>query len=304
MRCGSSLVATAQALPVAERQPVSVSPPDRAEFCTTPYHSRRRHDIAGADRTLVATGVTDARFIGLRRWNLGLTALHVAQAVLILMLADGFAIAVTSSFPDGPPGTPVPAPSTLFDVRVGWAVAIFLGLAALDHLLTATVSRGVYEEDLRRGINRFRWIEYSFSATLMIILIGFYSGITSINVVIAVAGANVGMILFGWLQERTNPPGRTSTTMLPFWFGALVGVAPWISIAVNIVGSKTVPGFVYGIVIAQFIFFFSFGLNQWLQYREVGRWMDYAFGEKAYLVLSLVAKSVLAWQIFAGSLAN
>ncbi len=269
-----------------------------------PDHSRRRHDIVGADPTLVATGVTDARLIGLRRWNLGLTAVHLAQAVLILMLADGFAIAVTSSFPEGPPGTLVPAPNTLFHVRIGWAVAIFLGLAALDHLLTATVSRGVYEDDLRRGINRFRWIEYSFSATLMIILIGFYSGITSINAVIAVAGANVGMILFGWLQERMNPPGRTSTTMLPFWFGALVGVAPWISIAVNVVGSKTVPGFVYGIVIAQFIFFFSFGLNQRLQYREVGRWTGYAFGEKTYLVLSLVAKSVLAWQIFAGSLAN
>lgn len=220
------------------------------------------------------------------------------------MLADGFVIAVTSSFPGGPPGTPVPAPTKLFDVRIGWAVAIFLGLAALDHLLTATVSCGVYEDDLKRGINRFRWIEYSFSATLMIILIGFYSGITSINAVIAVAGTNVGMILFGWLQERMNPPGRTSTTMLPFWFGALVGIAPWISIALNIVGSETVPGFVYGIAIAQFIFFFSFGLNQWLQYRKVGLWTDYAFGEKTYLVLSLVAKSVLAWQIFAGSLAN
>jgi len=73
---------------------------------------------------------------------------------------------------------------------------------------------------------------------------------------------------------------------------------------VNIIGAKTVPGFVYGIVIAQFVFFFSFGLNQWLQYRGVGRWTDYAFGEKAYLVLSLTAKSVLAWQIFAGSLAG
>jgi hypothetical protein len=51
-------------------------------------------------------------------------------------------------------------------------------------------------------------------------------------------------------------------------------------------------------------FFFSFGLNQWLQYRGIGRWADYAYGEKTYLVLSLVAKSVLAWQIFAGSLAG
>ncbi|MFM9082835.1 MAG: hypothetical protein ACKOQ7_02880, partial [Actinomycetota bacterium] len=43
---------------------------------------------------------------------------------------------------------------------------------------------------------------------------------------------------------------------------------------------------------------------QWLQYRRVGRWADYLHGEKVYLVLSLAAKSFLAWQIFGGSLAN
>jgi len=258
---------------------------------------------SSGSRGTTATGVTDERLVSLRRWNLGLSALHLAQAALVLILANGFAIAVTSSFPEGPPGTPVPAPATLFEVRIGWAVAIFLSLAALDHLLTSTVARGVYEHDLRRGINRFRWVEYSLSATLMIILISFYFGVTSINAVIAIAGANVAMILFGWLQERMNPPGRASTTMLPFWFGALVGTAPWVAIAVNLIGSETVPVGVYGIFIVQAVFFFSFGLNQWLQYQEVGPWTDYAFGEKTYLVLSLGAKSLLAWQIFGVSLA-
>jgi hypothetical protein len=168
--------------------------------------------------------------------------------------------------------------------------------------VTATVGRSTYERDLRGGINRFRWIEYSFSATLMVLLIGFYSGITNITAVIAVAGANVAMILFGWLQERMNPPGRTATTMLPFWFGTIAGIAPWIAIAVQVVGSKSVPGFVYGIVIVQFVLFFSFGLNQWLQYRGIGKWTDYVYGEKAYLVLSLAAKSLLAWQIYFPSL--
>ncbi len=256
------------------------------------------------DTEKVASGVTHERLRGLRRWNLGLTLLHLAQAIVIVLLAGDFAITVTSSFPEGPPGTPQPPPGSLFDVPIGWAVAVFLGLAALDHFLTATVGRGVYEGDLRRGINRFRWVEYSLSATLMIILIGFYSGITGINAVVAIAGANVAMILFGWIQELMNPPGRERTMMLAFWFGTLVGLAPWVAILINIVGSETVPGFVYGIVFAQFAFFMSFGVNQWLQYRGVGPWTDYAYGEKAYLVLSLVAKSVLAWQIFAGSLAG
>ena len=32
-----------------------------------------------------------------------------------------------------------------------------------------------------------------------------------------------------------NPPGRDHTTMLPFWFGTLAGLAPWVVIAINVV---------------------------------------------------------------------
>jgi hypothetical protein len=250
-----------------------------------------------------AVGVNESSLRGLRRWNLGLTLLHGAQALVVLALASDFAITVTSQFPEGPPGTPAAAPEALFDVRVGTAIAVFLGLAALDHLLTATVLRGRYEADLRNGLNRFRWIEYSFSATVMVLLIAFYNGITGISAVVAIIGANVAMILFGWLQELMNPPSRERTTMLPFWFGCVAGAAPWVAIGINTLGSDTVPGFVYGIIVSLFVFFMSFALNQWLQYRRVGRWADYAYGEKVYLVLSLVAKSALAWQIFGGSLA-
>jgi len=266
----------------------SATPPERAES-------------SGAT---IASGVTPEREADLRRWNLGLTVLHGAQAALILAMASDFAITVTSTYPQGPPGTRLSTPERLFDVAIGPAIAVFLLLAAFDHFATATFARRTYENDLRRGINRFRWVEYSLSATLMVLLIASYSGITDITALVAIAGANIAMILFGWLQERMNPPGRTSTTMMPFWFGTIAGIAPWIAIAVQIIGSTTVPGFVYGIVIVQFVLFFSFGLNQWLQYRGIGRWRDYAFGEKTYLVLSLAAKSVLAWQIYGGSLAN
>ncbi len=256
-----------------------------------------------------ATGVNESSLARLRRWNIGLTLLHGVQVVAVLLLANGFAITVTSQFPTGPPGTAAPAPEALFDVAIGSAIAAFLALATLDHLLTATVFRSRYEADLRAGLNRFRWIEYSVSATIMVILIGFYNGLTGITEVALIIGANVAMILFGWLQELMNPPGRTRTTMLPFWFGCVAGAAPWAAIVVNLIGASRsstneVPGFVYGIVASLFVFFMSFALNQWLQYRRIGKWADYAYGEKVYLVLSLVAKSALAWQIFGGSLAG
>ena len=251
-----------------------------------------------------ASGVDDVALARLRRWNLGLTVLHATQAIVVLLLASDFAITLSTAFPEGPPGSRVPAPEPAVDVPIGAAIAVFLALAALDHLLTATLMRHRYEQDLRGGINRFRWVEYSVSATIMVLLIASYAGITQLVAVIAIAGANVAMILFGWLQETMNPPGRSRTSMLPFWFGCVAGTAPWIAITFNIVGSETVPGFVYGIFVSLFVFFMTFALNQWLQYRGVGPWRSYAFGEKVYLVLSLGAKSALAWQIFAGSLAG
>jgi hypothetical protein len=253
---------------------------------------------------MTAPGVDEHRLRTLRAWNVGLAILHLAQAAAVLLLATDFAITVTQSAPAGPPGTPPARPEALFDVPIGAAVAVFLVLAALDHLATATVWRGTYDDDLRHGINRFRWVEYSLSATVMVVLIALYTGIDGISALIGIAGANVAMILFGWLQESANPPGAARVTMTPFWFGCVAGSAPWVAIGANLAAADEIPGFVVGIFVSLFLLFASFALNQWLQYRKVGPWRSYAFGEKAYLVLSLVAKSALAWQIFGGSLAS
>jgi hypothetical protein len=39
-----------------------------------------------------------------------------------------------------------------------------------------------------------------------------------------------------------------------------------------------------------------------LQYKRVGKWKDYLYGERVYIILSLVEKSALAWQVFAGTI--
>lgn len=253
---------------------------------------------------VLAVGVTPEKLANVRKWNLALTVLHLGQAVAMLLLTNNFALNVLSSFPAGPPGTEGLVTKTLFEVRVGWVIGAFLALAGIDHLLTSTFARKTYETDLKNGINRFRWAEYSISASLMVVIICMYWGILTLAALVAVVGANMAMILFGWLQEKMNPPGRASTTMVPFWFGTLVGLTPWLAMSVNIsqIPLGDAPKGLFLIMIVQGLFFFSFGLNQWLQYRGVGKWKNYMFGEKTYLILSLGAKSLLAWQIFAVSL--
>ena len=69
-------------------------------------------------------------------------------------------------------------------------------------------------------------------------------------------------------------------------------------------GSGSPPAFVYAIFFSLFVFFNSFAINMVLQYKQVGRWKDYVYGEVVYVVLSLTAKSALAWQVFGGTLAG
>lgn len=250
----------------------------------------------------------DARVLSrLRFGNIVLAVLHAAQAALIVVIGASLAIPVTAQWADGPPGSPLAPATTLFDLEVRWWVAAFLLLAAVDHLLVAS-PRVVswYERNLGRGVNYARWIEYSLSASVMVVLIAAFAGVTDLRALIAVAGANAAMILFGLLMEHSNV-GRERLDWLPFWFGCLIGAVPWIVIGVSLVGAEvdgSVPGFVWGIFVSLFVFFNSFAVNMWLQYRRVGPWRDYLFGEWAYLVLSLTAKSALAWQIYAGALAG
>ena len=241
----------------------------------------------------------------LRIWNLVLGFLHAAQGVAVLALATSFTLPVTGTFLEGPPGTDPGSPDTLFDVNIAWGVATFLFLSAIAHLvLTIPGVEAWYRRHLEAGRNYARWIEYSVSASVMVVLIAMITGISDVAALAALFGVNASMIFFGLVQERYERPGGS---MLPFWLGSLVGVVPWFTIGVYLWApgsSAEPPGFVYGIYVSLFAFFFSFAANQWLQYRGVARWRDYLVGERTYMILSLTAKSALAWQVFASTLAG
>jgi hypothetical protein len=243
--------------------------------------------------------------VSLRRWNIGLGFVHAIQAVAVLALATAFALPVTGTFMEGPPGTAAGAPTTLFEVPVAAGVALFLLLSAAFHWLVALP--GVFERyttGLSEQHNYFRWAEYSLSSSVMIVLIAMLTGISDIAALIAIFAVNAAMIFFGAVQERYERPGGS---LWPFWLGCVVGIAPWLAVGVYLWSPGSIaepPAFVYAIFVSLFLFFNVFALNMWLQYRRVGRWSSYVFGERAYFMLSLFAKSALAWQVFAGTLAG
>jgi hypothetical protein len=246
---------------------------------------------------------TTRRYRRLRAFNIVVGVLLAAEALYMLLASNNLALPVTASYlrTDPVAVTGATLPQLVFSLRIGPAVAFFLALAAIDHLLVA--SPGVhswYERGLSRRANYPRWIEYSISASVMIVLIGLFAGIRDLAAVVAIFTANTAMILFGLLMERQQRPGAADWSA--FWFGSLVGVVPWALIAVYVAQPAQVPGFVYAITITQFVLFFSFAANMALQYAQVGRWRDYVHGEVVYIALSLTAKSLLAWLIFANVL--
>ena len=235
----------------------------------------------------------------LRIWNIAVGLILAVQAIMIAVLTNSFSLPVTATFMSGPPGTPAEL-YHLFDIQTGWGVFTFLAISAAA--LLSIASPGVftwYKRNLLESRNYGRWIEYFFSSSIMIVLISQICGISDIAALLAIFGINASMILFGALQEKYEKPGKPN--LLSFWFGCFAGAIPWVAIVIFVWApglSNSPPGFVYGIIVSLFVFFNCFAVNMILQYKQVGPWRDYLYGEKVYILLSLTAKALLAWQVF------
>ncbi|MEF8814943.1 MAG: heliorhodopsin HeR [Halovenus sp.] len=249
-----------------------------------------------------------ARDTRLRLWNAVMAVLHFLQGVTMVILADQVLWPVTRTRYGFNAETETIFPETVsfIDANLPLLVAGFLFISAFAHTAIATVLYDRYVEYLDRGMNPYRWYEYSVSASLMIVVIGMLAGIWDLGTLVALFALVAVMNLAGLLMERRNE-STDETDWTPYWVGVVAGIVPWIVIAITFVGTVTASGgefpeFVIYIYISIFIFFNLFALNMALQYLEVSRWKKYLFGEKTYVLLSLVAKSALAWQVYFGTL--
>ena len=260
-----------------------------------------------------ATPIPVDRSSGLFRWNAILAALHCIQFLAILALSFAKSPVVTSPVVstylryDETTRHLVTAQRAIWDLPIGPAVALFFLMSAIAHFSMAFPARRWYEAHLARGQNPIRWIEYSLSSSVMIVVIAALAGVQEVGTLIAIFGANAAMILFGWSMEIANE-GRPRPQWQHYIFGCIVGAVPWLVIFVTILisatepGSAPIPAFVIAIFVTLFLAFNVFAINLVLQYGKIGRWRDYLYGERAYMLFSLIAKSLLAWQVFFGTL--
>lgn len=243
----------------------------------------------------------------LRRYNVFAGVLHLAQGIAVLALSREFLLPISGGFLQFNPASQnlEPATTTLFDISLPLLIAVFFFLSAIAHFCIATFYNKSYVKQLAQGINKARWIEYSISASIMMVAISLLVGVYDLMSLVMIFSLTAIMNLMGLVMEVHNQTTK-KTNWLSYWIGCFSGIIPWVVVAFYMwlgadQGSKA-PDFVYWIFVSIFAFFNCFAINMVLQYKKIGPWKDYLYGEFIYIILSLVAKSLLAWQVFAGTL--
>jgi hypothetical protein len=254
-------------------------------------------------------------FSTLRTYNLIAAILFFIQGILVLVLSDPIkgVKPITANFlaedklSSSAAGHQllVSASHHLFDLNIAYVVAAFFFVSAIGSLIIALWKRNVYEKDLNRGVNRSKWIEYSVSASLMMVAIAMLTGVLDIASLLMIFALTAIMSLLGMTMELRNQDANT-VDWANYTLGVASGSIPWLVLLIYIWNSHVygsgVPGYVYWIYGTLLLLFASIAINMYLQYKKLGHWSTYLYGERAYILLGFVAKTALAWQIFAGTL--
>jgi sulfite exporter TauE/SafE len=254
-------------------------------------------------------GKSPISFKYLKRFNTAAGILHLVQGIIMLVLGlqlewsrDIYTFYMKLDIANF---SAVPDPQIFFSIGyLGAILASFPLISAIAHFVIAYPKNKSYNDNLTKGMNPYRWYEYAFSSSIMIVLISLFLGIWDFWSLVMIFVLNAMMIMFGYLMEVINQKTE-KTSWSAFILGSISGFTPWVVLyayfiaAINSVGVEP-PTFVYMILLIYFFLFNIFAINMVLQYKGVGRWKDYLYGERFYIILSFVAKTILSWLVFIG----
>ena len=188
--------------------------------------------------------------------------------------------------------------------------ALFFLITSIAHLLNCTAFRRIYLKGLSECRTPLRWIEYSLSAPIMILLISYALGVRERSLLAAIFGLVTTTMFFGqWAEERARPLNAEqwespfTSRIFPLLLGHVPQIFAWGVIILQFYDAgfdqeDSIPWWVHFILWTELFLFFSFAaasfLSQSLPPRLLYR------GEILFQVLSLVSKGLLG----SGLLAN
>jgi len=250
----------------------------------------------------------------LQRWNFWLAGIFAVVGLAVLFVSASKSLPVYAGYltPD-PVATEITGQTALnvasrhlFDVPVAPLLAAICLVAAVGHGLVATLYRPQYEADLKKRLNKVRWIEYGVTGGLAIALVALLGGVVEFSTLILLLVLTLVMHLLGLLRE-VHHRGKPASGWLACIIGGIAGVVPWLVIAgsfwaTTVFGSGSIPGFVYWLYGSLLAVFLAFAANAYLEFKRPGTKQDYLRTEQRYMLLGAAAKLLLVIQVFRGVL--
>lgn len=261
----------------------------------------------------------------LRCWNVLMCLFHTSLAVVTLalgnpdlkvpifrtslsfdVLLNGTWVTVRGNATNGAPDTTAfrlwPYYEESGELALVNLTAAFFILSAVFHFLNATLLWSFYARMLERCYTPTRWVEYTFSAPIMFILIAYGLGMRGRGEFIASIALIATTMFFGfWVEREGRPLSESewsrpfSVRIFPFVLGHVPQIAAWLLVILQFYDNgwelDRVPWFVHVILWAELILFFSFGLASFLS--QWSRPALFYRGEIAFQILSLVSKGLL-----------
>lgn len=251
-------------------------------------------------------------------WNRVAYTLHLVSAVtMIILTSTGVVndkrdqVMLNYQYTSWENSTLTQKYEDAYSIRISWLIASFSLLSFVFQCAVDIASEwydGVVND---QQPNPVRFVEYSLSAPMMFICICVLSGIRNAHLIASLAVlVSVTMwcgLVAEWLLNR-----YTQIKDLAYYrVGLVAHFAGWFTIctAYGIIWASTAvvltrtksnpPDYVWAIIITQCVLFLGFGLIQVVQFiqQRISK-----YDEPAYIALSLTAKLLLAWLIFASVL--
>jgi len=183
---------------------------------------------------------------------------------------------------------------TVSETDIAMLIASFYLITGVFHLLYALNPCDVYLSGIRKANQSLRWIEYSLTATIMLIILAILSGVKDIQTVMLLAVTSIGMIATGQWFETSMGKARWVPIVVGFILLAGILVTIWNAFQDRIKDANDAnlnpPAWLWGAVVLTFIFYGIFGL---VPIAQMCKNMDYRQVEKIYLFLSLFSKAQL-----------
>jgi hypothetical protein len=197
------------------------------------------------------------------------------------------------------------ATQRLFDLNITYVVAAFLVVGAVIYGLMALWLRRRYEANLADKRNMWRWLNFGIGGGLIFVTLGLVNGINDLASLLMLFTLVGLMAALAHMLERFRD-SLLLPKRLQIVLALGVVVVPWLVFGLYLKDAiwygQGLPNFVYwldaSVLLANLLLLVNFRRDR----RAQGRWSDYLFAERAYIVLGAATATAVALQVFSGTL--